>query len=161
MAPSSIYKAYTNKYELFAYAAEVVLAEQVYAVAERVDETDAPIDILTGILVDFYTLGRAHPHAAFYIFAAVPLAHHEDIPDASLLETIASMGQVVRAKLESRVVAAIEAGELRGDADTLTEHLLIASFGYIGIVQTGATTIGPADFAEMTVASLQAIGAME
>lgn len=157
VSTSAIYKAYANKYELFAYAAESVLADQVHRVAEAVDETAPPLDILRGVLADFCELARGHPYAASYVFAAIPLVHHDDIPDDDVLRRTTALGRRARERLGGRIIAAVDRGELTGDPDRLTDYAMIATFGYVGLVSAGAIDLEPATFAAMTVTALQAL----
>ncbi|MEM9515593.1 MAG: TetR/AcrR family transcriptional regulator [Actinomycetota bacterium] len=159
VAPSTIYKAYNNKYELFVYAAESLFTNQIERIRESIDESKSPIEILRHSLTEFFTLARDYPHAASYLFAAVPFAYSEEIASEQAIESIAALGSDVRQRLLRRITDAVDAGQLGGDPEALTDHCVISAFGYVGIAATGRLTIEPAKSADTTLACLAVIGA--
>ena len=75
VSTSALYKAYTNKYELFLFAAESVLTEQIAAVIERIDESASPIEIVESFTVDICDVVTKHPYAIGYAFIGLPFLH--------------------------------------------------------------------------------------
>ncbi|MEZ5145343.1 MAG: TetR/AcrR family transcriptional regulator [Acidimicrobiales bacterium] len=69
---SSIYKAYSSKYELFAEASRRVLVEQVVAIAEGVDEAAPPLERLRQVLTGLFHVGRDEPFPAAYLYGMFP-----------------------------------------------------------------------------------------
>ncbi len=147
---SSIYKAYTSKYELFAEAARRVLVEQVVTIAESVDDSAPPLDRLHQVLEGLARVGREDPFPAAYLYGMYSVLHHDEV-DPSVQDKIEHVNTEVRDRLRHRIEAAIEVGELDADVDEAVEFCSVASFGYLGTTVNGGEPPDPADFARLVV----------
>ena len=153
VATSAIYKAYANKYELFAYAAELVLAEQMESVIDRVDATAAPIDILETLLVDICDVVSTHPYAAGYAFIGLPFLHRDEVGDEAY-ESLVALRHDVRARLERRIGDAVATGEIAADPAVAVDFVLSALFGHLGMTLNELTGVTPEEFGRRTIACL-------
>lgn len=156
VSTSAIYKAFANKYELFAFAARAIHVEQVMAVAASVDEAAAPIDIVEFILRDICELMMRHPFAASYVFVVVPVVHSDEMGDEAF-EITEEVRAMARDKLRDRLAAAVASGDIHGDPAELVEFCMMALYGYVGMVIIGGTEVSPEQFARRTVAWLQVL----
>lgn len=152
---SSIYKAYSSKYELFAEASRRVLVEQVVAIAEGVDEAAPPLERLRQVLTGLFHVGRDEPFPAAYLYGMFPLLHHKEVDDA-VQEKIDHVDAEVRRRLRHRIVDALDAGALAGDPDELVELCAVATFGYLGMAVNHDEPVAPETFADFVLAGLAA-----
>ncbi|MEM9513942.1 MAG: TetR/AcrR family transcriptional regulator [Actinomycetota bacterium] len=146
VSTSAIYKAYGNKYELFAEASRVILMEQAEAILAHVDADAEPIDRLHQLLAGIFHIGREEPFAAAYVFCTFPMVYHGDV-DQSVGDRARDLRRYLVDGLRNHIGDAIEAGELEGDADTLAELVAIDTFGYVGRSITVSERVGPDAFA--------------
>lgn len=153
---SSIYKAYSNKYELFAEASRRVLVAQIGEVAGSVDESRPPEERLRQVLVDLFRVCSEQPFAVAYLYGLFPLMHHGDVA-SDMRARVEHVDDEVRARLRHRMVDVIEAGDLTGDPDTLTELCRISAFGYLGDAVHGGLRIDAETFARFVLAGLVAV----
>ncbi len=148
---SSIYKAYSNKYELFAEASRRILVEQVVVIADGVDDSAPPAERLRQTIAGLARVGRNDPFPAAYLWGLYPMIHHRDVDDA-VQEKIAHVDAEVRARFRHRIVEALEAGELAGDVDELVELCTVAAFGYLGSAAVSPAGLADPDaFAEFVI----------
>lgn len=150
---SAIYKAYANKYELFAEASRRVMVTQLTEVAESVDESTQPIDRLRHVLTEILRTVAAEPFAVAYLYGMFPLLHHGDV-DTSVRDQIADVEEHIRSRLAHRVDDAITAGDLTGDRDVVVDLCRVAIFGYIGIAVHQAPTIAPDVYVDFVLSGL-------
>lgn len=154
---SSIYKAYSNKYELFAEASRRVLVAQIGEVAGTVDESVRPLDRLRHVLVELLRVCSEQPFALAYLYGLFPLVHHGDVAP-EMQARVDHVDDEVRARIRHRIVDALEASDLRGDPDVLTELCRVSVFGYLGDAVHGDLPIPPDVFADFVLAGLAAVG---
>ena len=147
---SSIYKAYSSKYELFAEASRRVMIEQVVTIAETVDTSAAPIDRLHQVIAGLARVGRDDPFPAAYLYGMFTVLHHDDV-DPVVQEKIEHVNSEVRARLRHRIEEAIQAGELVAEAEEAVDFCTVASFGYLGTSANGGVPPDPDDFARFVV----------
>jgi AcrR family transcriptional regulator len=150
---SSVYKAFSSKYELFAVASRQLLVEQVIAVARGVDETAPPIQRLQQVLTGLFTVGRAEPFPTAYLFGMFPLLQHKDV-DESVRRHVDEVVAEVHARLHQRIADAVASGDLIGDPDHLAALCATAAFGYLGMAVHSAPEVAPQRYAQFVVAGL-------
>ena len=153
---SSIYKAYANRYELFADACRQVLAAQIEEISHEAGEEEDPLAALRNVLASLFEVGRSAPYAAAYLYGIFPLQYHGHVGD-EVAERVQQINAEVRSRLHSRIAATIATGQLHGDISRLTEFCLITSFGYIGGSIHHNRLIEPDDLADYTIAALQSV----
>ncbi|MEO1058153.1 MAG: TetR/AcrR family transcriptional regulator [Actinomycetota bacterium] len=158
VSPSAIYKAFGNKYELFAAASREILLEQAQLIRDRVDDDASPLERLRQTLEGVFYIGRDEPFAAAYVFCAFPMVYHGDAgPD--VVEHARDVRAFLIEGLQIHVAAAIDAGELNGDAAMLAELCAIDTFGYVGRSITTPENVSPEQYAAFMVAGLKNLAA--
>lgn len=150
---SSVYKAFSSKYELFAVACRRVLVEQVVEVARGVDEAAPPLQRLRQVLAGLFAVGRAEPFPTAYLYGMFPLLQHKEVDD-SVRREVDEVEAELRARLRHRIADAVEAGDLAGDPDDLAAICATAAFGYLGMAVHGATPVAPEAYADFVVRGL-------
>lgn len=156
VSPSSIYKAYGNKYELFAEASRRVLVAQMSEVAASVDETAPPRERLRHTLVELFRICSEEPFAIAYLYGLFPLLHHGDV-DPALRDAVRHVDGEARVRIRRRIVDVVEAGDLAGDPDALTELCRLSAFGYLGDAVHGELLLGPETFGDFVLAGLAGV----
>lgn len=156
IATPSIYKAYANRYELFADACRLVFENQLAEIAHDASAHDDPLDALEEVLTSLFEVGRAEPYASSYLYGVFPLQYHGQVGDAVMTRVQHVTTEAVN-RLRTRIDAAVAAGQLHGQPDKLTELCAIISFGFIGGSVHHDRLITPAELASYTIAALQAV----
>ncbi len=154
VSTSAIYKAYGNKYELFAEASRVILMEQAEAILSHVDDDAEPIERLHQLLAGVFKIGRDQPFAAAYVFCTFPIVFHGDV-DEAVGHRARDLRLYLVDGLRNHIGDAIEAGDLDGDADTMAELVAIDTFGYVGRSITVTERVSPDEFARFMIAGLR------